>query len=76
MKEFRKRFGDLASDLQSGIEIAIETHLTIVQRTLDIIRSESVASESELDLDFRVNAEAEIGLAQEKIRQILVAVSS
>jgi hypothetical protein len=74
MKEFRNRFKVLANDLQTDIEAAVETHLDVVQRTLDIIRSENAASESEQDPAFRGRVEAEIGTAKDDIRRIQVAV--
>jgi hypothetical protein len=76
MEKFRKRFSHLTNNLQSSIEAAIETHLDIVQRTLDIIKSENVAPEREQDPDFRGRVEAEIKTAREKIRQIQAAVGT
>jgi len=76
MSEFRKRFGDLAIDLQNGIEAAIETHLDVIQRMLDIIKSENITRESEQDPEFRGRVESEIEIAQEKIRQIQAAIVS
>jgi hypothetical protein len=74
MKEFRNRFKVLANDLQTDIEAAVETHLDVVRRTLDIIRSENAALESEQDPAFRGRVEAEIGTAKDDIRRIQVAV--
>lgn len=76
MEKFRERFIHLANNLQSSIEAAIETHLDIVQRTLDIIKSENVVSESQQDPDFRGHVGAKIKTAREKIRQIQAAVDT
>ena len=75
MKEFRNRFKVLANDLQRNIEAAVETHLDVVRRTLDIIRSENAASESEQDPEFRFRVEAKIRTAKEDIQRFQVAVS-
>ncbi|PMD51050.1 uncharacterized protein K444DRAFT_543887 [Hyaloscypha bicolor E] len=76
MENFRKSFSHLANNLQRSIEAAIETHLDIVQRTLDIVKSENVAPEREQDPDFRGRVEAEIKTAREKIRQIQATVGT
>lgn len=74
MKKFRNRFYTLANNFQTDIEAAAETHLDVVQRTLDIVRSENAALESEQDPEFRGRVEAEIAAVKEGIRRIQVAV--
>jgi hypothetical protein len=70
MEKFRIRFRHLAINLQRSIKAAIEKNLDTVQRSLDIVKSENVASESEQEKDFRGRVEAKIKTAEEKIRQI------
>ena len=70
MEKFRIRFRHLAINLQRSIKAAIEKNLDTVQRTLDIVKSENVASESEQEKEFRGRVEAMIKTAEEKIRQI------
>jgi hypothetical protein len=74
MMEFRKGFSVLANDLQSDIVAAVETHLNVVRGTLDILRSENAALESEHDPEFRGRVEAEIRTAKDNIRRIQAAI--
>lgn len=74
MKNFRNRFRVLADELQSDIEAAVETPLDGIRRTLDIIRNENAASESEQDPEFRGRVQAEIGNAKDGIRRVQAAI--
>lgn len=74
IKGFRNSFKVLANDLQSGTEAVVETHLDVVQRTLDIIRNENAILESEQDPEFRDRVEAEIRTAKDRIRRIHTVV--
>jgi len=73
MRNFRNRFKVLANDLQTDIKAAVETHLNVIRRTLDIVRNENAASEAEQDLEFRNCVEAKIGIVKDHIRQIQAA---
>lgn len=73
MKEFRNKFKELANDLQSEIEAAVEEHLGFVRRTLDMVRNDNVALESEQDPAFRGRVGAKIGTAKNNIRRIQAA---
>jgi hypothetical protein len=74
MKQFRKNLNDLADGLQNDIAAAVETHLNVVRGTLDIVRSEHVASESEQDPEFRCRVGAGIEAAKENLQRILTVV--
>ncbi|SPO03125.1 uncharacterized protein DNG_05807 [Cephalotrichum gorgonifer] len=55
--EFKQRFGTLATELQTDIQTTIEKHLSIIVGTLNIVRDENVALESESDQAFRRRVE-------------------
>jgi hypothetical protein len=76
MMKFRNRFNVLTHDLQNSVAAVVETHLDIIRRTLDIIRSDNAASESEQDPEFRGRVEAGIGSAKDDIRRIQAAVGA
>ncbi len=70
MKAFRNRFKNLADSLQRDIQATVEAHLEVIRFTLDITRSENVASESEKNPEFRGAVDAEIAVAREAIQRI------
>lgn len=53
MREFKQRFELHANGLQQEIGEVVSAHLDSVKGTLDLIREENVAEESERDPDFR-----------------------
>jgi len=61
IKTLQKRFKELATEFQTGIQAAIETHLAAISQTMDIVRDENVIAESERDGDFRRRVEGEVG---------------
>ena len=61
MKILQRRFKELATELQTGIQAAVQTHLAAISQTMDIVRDENVIAESERDGDFRRRVEAEVG---------------
>jgi len=48
----------------------VASHLSVIEGTLDIIRSENVALESERDPEFRRRVETELRSARDEIRRI------
>lgn len=61
MRTLYRRFKGLATELQTGIQTAVETHLAAIRQTMDIVRDENVITESERDGDFRRRVEEEVG---------------
>lgn len=74
IRDFRNKFKVLANHLQTDIEAMIKTHLDVVRGTLDIIRSENIATESRQNPEFRARVEAQIGIARDNIQHIQTAV--
>lgn len=74
MTKFRNRYKVLADTLQADMEIAVRTHLDVVRGTLDMIRSENIALESEQDPEFRRRVETAVETAQDDIRRIQAVV--
>jgi hypothetical protein len=78
MKEFKKTFANLADEFQSAIQDIVKTHLGSIRVTLDMIRSDNIALESEKDPEFRARLEAGIIAAKdeaERIRRVLVSTT-
>ena len=67
---FRNRFRTLTEELQSDIQVAIVTHLSIITNTLDIVRNENIAIESERDPEFRRRVERKVETVKREIRRI------
>src|SRR6266699_460193 len=61
LNKFKNNFYRLADDLQSDVQAAVRTHLDVIRNSLDILRSENAALESEQDPEFRGRVEAEVG---------------
>jgi len=74
VREFKRQFETVVDNLQSSMENVIEEHLAVVGATLDLIRSENVASESEQNPEFRLRVEAQIVVAQDEIGRIQAVV--
>ena len=67
---FRNRFRTLTEELQSDIQVAVVTHLSIITNTLDIVRNENIAIESERDPEFRRRVERKVETVKREIRRI------
>jgi hypothetical protein len=67
---FRNRFRTITEELQSDIQVAIVTHLSIITNTLDIVRNENIAIESERDPEFRRRVERKVETVKREIRRI------
>lgn len=70
MLEFKKRFHALSAELQEEAQRVVMTHLEVIRGTLDMVRDENVAQESERDSEFRVRVADEVGRVQIEIARI------
>ena len=75
MRRFRNEFGDLATAFQAQVKAAVREHLDVVTGTLDILRSENVALESERDPEFRRRVGSELRRAREVMGRISAVVT-
>lgn len=76
MKRFRTEFDDLALEFQKEVETTVAEQLDKVRETLDSIRSENVATESEQDRAFRRRLAAKLAGAEAVMERITVVVDS
>jgi hypothetical protein len=60
MRRLKSRFRELANALQTAVQASITESLDVVRGTLDMIRSENIALESEKDPGFRDRVDAEL----------------
>lgn len=70
MNDFKEKYQVLANNLQEAVNRAVDGYLDVVRGTLDIVRNENVAEESEQDPAFRHRVEAEVAAAQALLTQI------
>ncbi len=70
MRDFRIKFCVLAMVLQNDIKDTIERHFGVLRTTLNMIRSENVALESERDPGFRDRVERQVRMARFALRRI------
>ncbi len=70
MRKFKQRFDSLAEKFQGDVEAAIETHLNAVHGTLDMIRADNIALESERSPQFRQRVDVQVELAKVEIGRI------
>jgi len=74
MRQFRSGFRALALTFQEEVKIAVAEHLDVVRGTLDIIRTENVARESERDPAFRQRVATELAGAREVMDRVRAVV--
>jgi hypothetical protein len=72
----KNNFKARVESLQSDIQTAIAIHLAVIRNTLDIVRNENIALESEREPEFRARVEREVRIAKDEIRRIQDAISS
>jgi hypothetical protein len=73
---FKDGFKALVETLRGDIQAAISTHISVITNTLNIIRNENVALESERDPEFRSRVERGVGSATDEIRRIQDVIGS
>lgn len=56
--------------LQSDIQTTVATHLAIIKNTLDIVRNENIALESELEPEFRARVGRMVDVAKGELARI------
>jgi hypothetical protein len=76
MRKFKRKFEELASQLETDARASVEEHLDSIDGTLDMVRSENVALESERDPVFRARVGDEIDRLNEAMDRILAAVGN
>ena len=69
-RSFKNQFSVLAENLQSDIQEALTTHISVITNTLDMVRNENVARESERDPEFRSRVETKVQVVIEEVRRL------
>lgn len=70
MQRFRDGFRHLATGFQRDIQAKVEEQLGVIAGTLDIIRNENVAEESEREPEFRERVAEWVESATTELQQI------
>lgn len=74
-REFARRFKELVEGLEREVkEVALE-HLHVIQGTLDIVRNENAASESETDPGFRQRIREEVSAARSVLDRVQAVIN-
>ncbi|KAK6859171.1 hypothetical protein PG995_005024 [Apiospora arundinis] len=63
-------FAKIADKLQEDLQSTVKLHLESVRVTLDMVRSENVALESERDPEYRARVQARVEMANEEIKRV------
>lgn len=74
MEKFKRKFGELAEKLEDNVRDSVEEHLGVVDSTLDMVRDENVALESERDPAFRTRVADELRELKEAMERVLATV--
>lgn len=74
MQRFRRRFHELAAELQHHTQQVVKTHLDIIHGTMNILRDENIAEESERDEPFRERVANQVSRTQQDINYIRDAI--
>jgi hypothetical protein len=65
----------MSNVLQQSLNAAIVSYLNVVRGTLDLVRSENVAQESERDIAFRGRVSEGVAAAQEETQRLRETLS-
>ncbi|KAG7286745.1 hypothetical protein NEMBOFW57_009059 [Staphylotrichum longicolle] len=76
MSKFKNKFEDLATQLETDAWALVQDHLRGIEGTLDMVRSENIALESERDPAFRARVADEVRSAVQAIERIRVTVGT
>ncbi len=76
MRKLKRTFEELAAKLDADALALVEEHLSSIDSTLDMVRSENVALESERDPEFRTRVGNEIDALNQAMDPILAAVGN
>ncbi len=53
-REFKREFFTLADDLGQRVQVVTSTHALVIKQTIDMLRNDNVALESDSDPEFRM----------------------
>jgi hypothetical protein len=70
MRDFKSRLDNLADTLQDCVGNVIASHLEVVHESLDMIRADNVALESERLPEFRGRVDLQVEAAKVAIKRI------
>ncbi|KZL72727.1 tat pathway signal sequence [Colletotrichum tofieldiae] len=76
MRDCKARLEVLAEALQAGLREVIQTHLEVFGVTLDLIRDENVATESEENPELRVCLQREVDAARQQLERMKEIMTS
>jgi len=74
--KFKNRFNAIAQSLQSDIQAVAEAHLSVITNSLNIVRNENVALESERDPEFRSRVAREVRAVRHEICRLQGVIAS
>ena len=74
MRKFRDGFRDLVAALQTDIQAAVAADLDVIKGTLDMVRNENVALQSEEDVAFRARVADKVRDAKQGLERVLARV--
>lgn len=66
----------LVNKLQADLQDIIGSHMSVIVNTLNIVRNENVALESESDQEFRQRVESGMGAIKNEIQQIISRIAT
>jgi len=70
MRDFKTQFNQIVNDFQTTLREKIASQLDIIWTTLDLIRSENVATESQENPELRDLLATEVAAARDLLRRI------
>jgi hypothetical protein len=76
MKELKTGFDTLTDNLQQTVQGVVASHLDHIRATLDMIRSDNIALESEMDPEFRARVESGVLAAKVEMARLRTVLGS
>lgn len=74
MRRFQNEFEDLAAKLQTDIQAAVRADFDVIKATLDMVRNEDVAAQSDEDRAFRLRVMEQARAANQELARVLATL--
>jgi hypothetical protein len=74
--DFKRDFNEIADDTQDSIDEVIESSFDSIRDTLNIVRSENIALESEKDPGFRNRVEARVKATKDEMERLYAVIAT
>ncbi|KAI1423392.1 hypothetical protein F5Y12DRAFT_757515 [Xylaria sp. FL1777] len=76
LKSFKRDFNEYVDNTEERIQGVVSSHFDAIQGTFDIVRSDNVALESEMDPGFRRRVQAQLAATKEEMKEVCDTIAA